>query len=278
MKKVRRGEPYASIRVSGGGEVGELAHHFSKLMNTINTLVAQAVHKQALSKEAELRTLHNQIDAHFLYNTLENIKMLAEIENQRTISDALTWLGGMMRYNFKWTGEYVKLKDEIRHIENYIDVMNIRFEHSIQLELNIDSAYLEVEVLKMSLQPIVENSVKHAWSAGDEERTDRLIRIDVYEAEGDIFIALRDNGYGLVPERLKSLHEAIYTKEEPGTEVSGSGSGGYKAGGIGLKNVHQRLQLFYGEAYGLEVQSEAGKWTTVFMSLPKVLLTGDNQL
>lgn len=276
MKRVRRGEPYGSIRVSGGGEVGELAHHFSKLMNTINTLVAQAVHKQALSKEAELRTLHNQIDAHFLYNTLENIKMLAEIENQRTISDALTRLGGMMRYNFKWTGEYVKLKDEIRHIQNYIEVMNIRFEHTIRLELNIDSAYLEVEVLKMSLQPIVENSVKHAWNADGIELTDRVVRIDITEAEGDIFISLRDNGLGLTPQQLTQLHEAIYAKEEPGADPSGTSSGGYKSGGVGLRNVHQRLQLFYGEAYGLEVQSEAGKWTTVFMSLPKVLLTGDN--
>ncbi|NQX49598.1 histidine kinase [Paenibacillus tritici] len=277
MKKVRRGEPYGSIRVSGGGEVGELAHHFSKLMNTINTLVAQAVHKQALSKEAELRTLHNQIDAHFLYNTLENIKMLAEIENQRTISDALTRLGGMMRYNFKWTGEYVKLRDEIRHIQNYVEVMNIRFEHTIQLELNIDSTYLEVEVLKMSLQPIVENSVKHAWNAEGVELTDRIVRIDLTEAEGDIFIVVRDNGLGLTPERLTQLHEGIYAKEEPGADPSGTSRGGYKAGGVGLRNVHQRLQLFYGEAYGLEVQSEAGKWTAVYMSLPKVLLTGDNQ-
>lgn len=278
MKKVRRGEPHGSIRISGGGEVGELAHHFSKLMNTINTLVAQAVHKQALTKEAELKTLHNQIDAHFLYNTLENIKMLAEIENQRTISDALTRLGGMMRYNFKWTGEYVKLKDEIRHIENYIEVMNIRFEHTIHLELNIDSTYLEVEVLKMSLQPIVENSVKHAWNTEGIELTDRVVRIDIMESEGDILIALSDNGLGLAPERVSALHEAIYAKEEPGADPSGNSAGGYKAGGVGLRNVHQRLQLFYGEAYGLEIQSEAGEGTTVLMSLPKVLLTGDNHL
>lgn len=275
MKAVRRGEPYNGIRVSGGGEVGDLAHHFSKLMNTINKLVAQAVHKQALSKEAELRTLHNQIDAHFLYNTLENIKMVAEIENQRGISDALTSLGGMMRYNFKWSGEYVKLRDELRHIQNYIEVMNIRFEHTIQLELNIDSAYLEVEVLKMSLQPIVENSVKHAWNAGSEEPADRRIVIDVTDAEGDLLISIRDNGSGLSPERLAELHESIYAKTEQGAEGSGSSVGGYKASGIGLLNVHQRLQLFYGGAYGLEVQSEPGQWTTVLMLLPKVLLTGD---
>lgn len=277
MKKVRKGEAYTGLTIRGGGEVGELAHHFSKLMNTINTLVAQAVYKQALSKEAELRTLHNQIDAHFLYNTLENIKMLAEIEDQRTISDALTWLGGMMRYNFKWSGEYVKLRDEIRHIQNYIEIMNIRFEHPIHLELNIDPAYLEVEVLKMSLQPIVENSVKHAWNTGAAELAGRTIRIDVTEAEGDLFILLHDNGQGLTPSMLAALHEAIYAKEEQHTGFSGPGTGGYQAGGIGLRNVHQRLQLFYGEAYGLELQSEPGQWTTVFMKLPKVLLTGDRR-
>ncbi len=277
MKKVRKGETYTGLAIRGGGEVGELAHHFNKLMNTINTLVAQAVHKQALTKEAELRTLHNQIDAHFLYNTLENIKMLAEIEDQRMISDALTWLGGMMRYNFKWTGEYVKLRDEIRHIQNYIEIMNIRFEHPIHLELNIDQVYMEVEVLKMSLQPIVENSVKHAWNTGGDEPEGRSIRIDVTESEGELFILIGDNGCGLTPERLAALHENIYAKEEQGTEFSGKGTAGYKAGGIGLRNVHQRLQLFYGEAYGLELQSEPGQWTTVFMTLPKVLLTGDKR-
>ncbi|WP_252863428.1 cache domain-containing sensor histidine kinase [Paenibacillus riograndensis] len=277
MKKARRGEAYTGFSIRGGGEVGELAHHFSKLMNTINTLVAQAVNKEALSKEAELRTLHNQIDAHFLYNTLENIKMLAEIENQRGISDALTSLGGMMRYNFKWSGEYVKLRDEIRHIENYIEVMNIRFEYPILLELEVDAPYLELEVLKMSLQPVVENSVKHAWAAGEEELQNRSIRIQISEADGDIFIAIRDNGFGLTPERLTELHSSIYAKEEPGADASGASTGGYRGGGIGLRNVHQRLQLFYGEAYGLEVQSQAGEWTTVFMTLPKVLLTGDRQ-
>jgi two-component system sensor histidine kinase YesM len=277
MKSVRRGEAYSGITIRGGGEVGELAHHFSKLMNTINTLVAQAVSKQALSKEAELRTLHNQIDAHFLYNTLENIKMLAEIENQLTISDALTSLGGMMRYNFKWSGEYVKLRDEVRHIENYIEVMNIRFEYPVKLVLHIEPRYLELEVLKMSLQPIVENSVKHAWCGEKENLENPNIHIHISETKGDIFIELRDNGVGLTPERLIALNEAIYAKDDCCDSSCEQKDANRRAGGIGLRNVHQRLQIFYGEEYGLVVQSEAGSWTMVRLSLPKVLLTGEKQ-
>lgn len=272
MKKVRRGETYSGITIRGGGEVGELAHHFSKLMNTINTLVAQAVYKQALTKEAELRTLHNQIDAHFLYNTLENIKMLAEIENQRAISDALTSLGGMMRYNFKWSGEYVKLHDEIRHIENYIEVMNIRFDEPIQLRLDIPQDFMELEVLKMSLQPIVENAVKHGWT-GEESGT-REISIQVDEWEHNLIrMALTDNGVGIEEDVLRELNHEL---ESVGlTDKVPRGFGAKPSTyGIGLRNVQERIRIFYGKEYGLKVFSEQGRFTRVMMVLPKVLLTG----
>ncbi|MBW4837878.1 MAG: sensor histidine kinase [Paenibacillaceae bacterium] len=273
MKKVRRGETYGGITIRGGGEVGELAHHFSKLMNTINTLVAQAVYKEALTKEAELRTLHNQIDAHFLYNTLENIKMLAEIENQRQISDALTSLGGMMRYNFKWSGEYVKLRDEIRHIENYIEVMNIRFDEPIELQLDIPSDLLDMEMLKMSLQPIVENAVKHAWTG--EETGARNISLQVLELpQSDIRIVVTDNGRGVDETSLLELNQELervsLTDKIPGNFVSNSPN----HDGIGLRNVQERIRLYYGKQYGLKLFSEQGQYTQVVMIMPKVLLTG----
>lgn len=272
MKKVRKGETYSGIVIRGGGEVGELAHHFSKLMNTINTLVAQAVYKQALTKEAELRTLHNQIDAHFLYNTLENIKMLAEIENQRTISDALTSLGGMMRYNFKWSGEYVKLHDEIRHIENYIEVMNIRFDEPIQLQLQIPEDYMEMEMLKMSLQPIVENSVKHAWT-GEEPGTREISILAEGCEQNRVRMVVTDNGIGIEAEVLKELNQEL---EQVGLidKVPRGFQPEQSPYGIGLHNVQERIRLFYGQEYGLSVFSEQGEFTRVEMILPKVLLTG----
>ncbi|WP_068779399.1 MULTISPECIES: cache domain-containing sensor histidine kinase [unclassified Paenibacillus] len=271
MKKVRRGEAYSGISIRGGGEVGELAHHFSKLMNTINTLVAQAVYKQALTKEAELRSLHNQIDAHFLFNTLENIKMLAEIENQRTISDSLTSLGGMMRYNFKWSGEYAKLRDEIRHIENYTKVMNIRFDEPILLKLNIPEEALEMEMLKMSLQPIVENAVKHAWIG---EESDKQISIQVHDWQNhDVQIIVTDNGIGMHAEDLSVLNQELQSIGMNDKLFRSSGPEANR-NGIGLRNVQERIRLYYGNEYGLRVFSEYGQFTTVVMSLPKVLLTG----
>lgn len=272
MKMVRKGKTFSGISIRGGGEIGELAHHFSKLMSTINTLVAQAVHKQAMTKEAELRTLHNQIDSHFLYNTLENIKMMAEIENQKPISDALTSLGGMMRYNIKWSGEYVKLSDEIRHIQNYTDVMNIRFDVPVELELKIPEQYLELEVLKMSLQPIVENVMKHAW--GGEDLVSRTINIQVEEWQNDtVRMTTTDNGRGIKEEHLYKLNKRLDTAGMKHAKPYNH-EDELERKGIGLLNVQERIRLFYGKEYGLKVYSDYGQFTRVEIILPKVLLTG----
>src|SRR5690606_7639063 len=100
-------------------------------------------------------------DSHFLYNTQENIKMMAEIEGKYEISDSLTSLGEMIRYNIKWKNEFVLLKDEISHIKNYVDIMNLRLDHELCLNLEIPDELLSQEILKLSLQPIVENAIKH---------------------------------------------------------------------------------------------------------------------
>lgn len=276
IKKVRKGQFQIDFRIKGGGEVGVLAFHFQKMLNTINELIAQAVRKQALTKEAELKTLRNQIDSHFLYNTLENIKMLAEMENKPEISDALTSLGGMMRYNFKWTGEYVKLKDEIRHITNYIGVMNVRFDEPITLQLDVPIDLEEQEVLKMSLQPIVENAVKHAWSGSSGFSDRRIVSIQAYEdAAQSVIVAVSDNGEGMAPERLNQLNGILQFGEHTIPEDKKPGiMDNADEIGIGLRNVQERIRLFYGREYGIEVHSEPGAYTTVYMRLPRVVLSG----
>lgn len=274
MKKVRRGELNTTApRLEESGEVGELAHHFNKLLQTINELIAQGVRKQAITKEAELRTLYSQIDSHFLYNTLENIKMLAEIENQRTISDVLTSLGGMMRYNFKWTGEYVKLKDEIRHIQNYIEIMNIRFDEPVTLSLDIPPYFMELEVLKMSLQPLVENSVKYSWPDGGSQKREIKITVKDWEDSG-VIITVADNGIGMDELLVSRINASIVAAGLQEREQVGFERSGEKTEGIGLRNVHERILLYYGKPYGLEVSSVQGQYAKVVMRIPKVLLTG----
>ncbi|MEW4368432.1 sensor histidine kinase [Paenibacillus kandeliae] len=325
MQQMRRGEGTPVVQVDGGGEIGELAYHFNRMSGTINELIAQAVRKQALMKEAELRTLYSQIDAHFLYNTLENIKMLAEIEDQRQISDALTSLGGMMRYNFKWAGEYVTLEQELRHIRNYIDVMNIRFDEPVRLDVQIAPLYNELELLKMSLQPIVENAFKHGWD--EDSSRERLLTISIEDEENiqeehptqdidtkipnihrnvqgteqridmgmdiskrtthasmeerkpsHVRIHISDNGKGMSADTLEQLNVRLLqhgsTSESSARTMQADSTVSTQQYGVGLLNVQQRIRLFFGESYGLQVYSVEGNGTEVTLRIPKIVLAG----
>ena len=179
-----------------------------------------------------------------------------------------------MRYNFKWSGEYVKLRDEIRHIENYIEVMNIRFDEPIELKLEIPNHDMDMEMLKMSLQPIVENAVKHAWTG--EEAGPRSISIEVRDLpDNDVRIVVTDNGRGMDEAALTELNLGLENVSSADKVTRGFGFGPEpKPHGIGLRNVQERIRLYYGKDYGLHVYSEEGQFTRVVMKLPKVLLTG----
>jgi two-component system sensor histidine kinase YesM len=263
MKRVRKGDFNVQIDIRGGGEVGELAHHFKMMMGKINGLIADAVNKQAAAKEAELKALKNQINSHFLYNTLENLKMMAEIEAQYTIADTLTSLGGMMRYNLHSSGNYVRFKDEINHIKNYIAIMNVRFEGRIQLDLQITPEFLEQEILKMSLQPIIENSIIHGLtSSGAARGSELLITIEAYENDHITFIEIKNDGQGMLPEQVKLINDNIRLDDQ------------VSENGIGLRNVNQRLQMHYGIEFGIQVESVQGEYTKVVIRLPKLILTG----
>jgi two-component system, sensor histidine kinase YesM len=276
MKKVRRGDLNVHIDIDAGGEVGELAHHFRQMMKKMNELIVEGVNKRAATKEAELNSLKNQIDAHFLYNTLENLKMLAEVEEQYAISDALTSLGAMMRYSLKWSHDHVQLRHEIQHIQNYMAIMNIRYDDKLTLQLEIPPDYQGQEVLKMSLQPLVENAVKHGMRTERTRREGLTIRIRAWEREGDMLIEVTDDGAGMSEEQLAQLHEKL-TMDDAHFQIKYGvqrPSGEQEGNGIGLRNVTQRIQMYYGYEYGIAVESEEGVYTQVRMKLPYLILSG----
>ncbi|MEW9699246.1 sensor histidine kinase [Paenibacillus sp. SI8] len=275
MKKVRRGDFNVHIDMDAGGEVGELAHHFRQILKKVNELIVEAVNKQAATKEAELNALKNQIDAHFLYNTLENLKMMAEVEAQYVISDSLTSLGAMMRYSLKWSGEHVRLRDEIQHIQNYIAIMNIRYDNKLELKLGIPEAYLDQDVLKMSLQPLVENAVKHGMNSEKARKDGIAISIRASQTEEGMLLEIADNGAGMTANRLEELHAKINMEDDQFRHKYGYHFKGEQDGsGIGLRNVTQRIRMYYGYEYGIHVVSIEGVLTKVLMRLPYLILTG----
>ncbi len=275
MKKVRRGDLNVQIDMDAGGEVGELAHHFRQMMKKMNELIVEAVNKQAATKEAELSSLKNQIDAHFLYNTLENLKMMAEVEAQYTISNALTSLGAMMRYSLKWSSDQVQLRNEIQHIQNYIAIMNIRYDDKLELKLDIPSSYLEQEVLKMSLQPLVENAVKHGMNIERARRAGVTIWIRASQSADGMLIEVGDNGAGMSARQLEELHEKMHMEDAYFHNKYGNRSEREQEGnGIGMRNVTQRIKMYYGNEYGIWVESAEGTYTKVFMKLPYLILSG----
>ncbi len=262
MERVKRGEFSASVDISGQGEFAKLAYHFKEMLSKINGLIAETVNKQAATKEAELKALKTQIDSHFLYNTLENIKMMAEIEGKYDISDSLTSLGEMMRYNLRWKHDFVTLTEEIAHIQNYIDIMNLRLDHRLKVNINVPLELKDQQILKMSLQPIVENAVKHGLTPILSTKMG-IIEINASVKKEWIEIEVVDNGIGMSKDAIKELLDKIGANQEQVKDLQQS-----KSGGIGLKNVNERIQLHYGSEYGLQIESKEESYTKVAVLLP----------
>lgn len=270
MKRVERGELDFDADISGNDEISELAVHFKKMLMKINNLIAEAVNKQAATKEAELKALKTQIDSHFLYNTLENIKMMAEIEGKYDISDAVTSLGEMMRYNLRWKNDFVALEEELNHIKNYIDIMNLRMDGLLTLTMDISKEMFELEVLKMSLQPVIENAVQHGIRPIISSRMG-IIEVKVWNEDNFAIIEIKDNGIGMSSDKCNLLNQQIKQKLEDENRLVTTGSG------IGLKNVNERIVLYYGEDYGLNVSSVTGEFTVVTIKIPYKLIKGGSR-
>jgi two-component system, sensor histidine kinase YesM len=271
MKRVEKGDFSTEVEISGHDEIAELSFHFKNMLGKINSLIADAVNKQAAAKETELKALKTQIDSHFLYNTLENIKMMAEIEGKYDISDAITCLGEMMRYNLRWKNDFVVLEDELQYIKNYIEIMNLRLDGLLNLEVDVPKEMLEQEVLKMSLQPIVENAVKHGIIPKNPS-SQGIICIRADYSAGTAIINITDNGSGMTLEQCDRLNDHIQSNQE---RVQYS----FKDGnGIGVKNVNERIKLYYGNRYGVSVASKEGAFTVVTIKVPCKLMKGGSHI
>lgn len=265
MRKVRRGELDAKIDTGlaageTGDEIDEMAVSYNNMLDEIKQLMSQVVDKQLVAKNAQLHSLHSQINSHFLYNALESIRMRAEVHHQTAIADALVALGSLMRYSMKWRSDTVTLGEELANIQSYVDFMNFMEGGNIELKAEPAQDVLRYDIPKMCMQPIVENAVQHGARPGAGIR----IRITVgLEQERWLLVRIHDDGAGVEPERLAALQLALRDNSDAPIAAASHN-------GLGLENVHKRLQLHYGQGSGLWIDSEPGKYTCVSIRLPWV--------
>ena len=255
VSKIENGENI-KLTEHGSDEISEMGKQINKMISSLESLNEENIRKQLLVKNAEIKSLQNQINAHFMYNVLETIKMMAEIKEEFDISDAITSLGQMFRYSMKWTSGMVELKEEIHYIKNYLNLLNLRFDYEIYLSLNIPDKYMSLRIPKMSLQPLVENSVYHGIENVAE---DTYIYIKAFEEDNVVSIEVSDAGTGMSEHTLKLLRERINNTGE--TDET-------KEHGRALYNVSQRLKMYFGPEYGLQIFSKEGLYTKVLIQIP----------
>ena len=253
VKALEEGNLDADIYMGGSYEVQHLGKSVQDMKFRIKGLMQDIVNEHEEKRKSEFDSLQAQINPHFLYNTLDIIVWQIENEKQSEAVHTVTALARFFRLSLGKGKNIVTVKDEIDHVKNYLMIQHMRFKNKFDYEFDIAEDVLELPSLKLMLQPLVENAIYHGMEFMDG---DGLIMVKAWREEDELYLSVADNGLGMTEDKV----EMILT----GKSASGNGRGS----GIGVKNVNERIKLYFGEAYGLTIDSEPDEGTTVIIHLP----------
>lgn len=256
MKRVEKGD--FSIRIpikKRQDEIGELMDTFNFMTDEIERLIKEVYKERLAQKEAELTALEAQINPHFLYNTLDSINWILIDKGEYELSEVIISLGGLMRYCIQKGERFVPLSKERQYVVDYFTIQKVRLEERLQYEIQVEEEVEEFIVPKLILQPLVENAIKHGIEPKREGGMISIIaKQEVKQGEKLLVIMIEDDGAGIEAERLKILQEKLL---EESLES------------IGISNVERRIKLYYGEQYGMKIQSREGKGTKIKLEIPQ---------
>ncbi|WP_179232785.1 sensor histidine kinase [Paenibacillus rigui] len=255
MRRVENGDLAVAVPVRNKDEVGQLSHTFNVMVSRLSDLGYKLYETEIREKNSQLAALQNQINPHFLYNTLGSISMYAEIQGNREVVEMTNNLSHLLRYSINSDQSEVPLQQELGHVEGYMAIQLIRFENKLHYEIEIDQWLLSSHVIRLSLQPIVENCIIHGFGRA---RGRGRIRIIGTKEGNSMLIAIEDNGKGMNAAELQTLRNRLQYASLP------EGA----AGGHGIVNVHRRIVLRYGSAFGLFITSEPMQGTKVIIKFP----------
>ena len=260
MKEVQSGNLDAEVNVTGHDEVTQAQQTFNKMTEQLRTQIEEIKKEQNLIADTEMKAMQNQINAHFIYNALETIKMQAVIAGESDVEESINILGKLMHYCLRWRVHTVTLEEEVDYIRSYVYLLNIRNDYVISLETEIKPELKNFIIPKMCLQPLVENAFYYAIEPEGKDAVIRVYTEDSNENESDrIWICVRDFGKGISQEKQEELE--MYLADDTYERDS--------TGSIGLKNIQQRLSMFCGKDYRLKIESREGEGTLIKIPIPK---------
>lgn len=248
MRRVKRGELDLQIHNTSQDEIGQLTDHFVDMLERVNLLIQEVYANKIIQKEAELRALQSQINPHFLYNTLSLINFKAIEHDQQEISHVVTSLSKFYRTALNKGDQHISIHNELDNIRNYLEIVQMMKDYSFDSNFNIDERVYDYNMINLILQPLVENAIEHGIDKLDERRGELIITA-VLE-DNFIQFTVEDNGVGISPAQLNQLLTS-------------------QTSGYGLKNVNDRIQLKYGDSYGVSIQSTVGTGTVMKVIIPR---------
>lgn len=255
---------YADITVEGkisNKELQQLVKSFNHLNARLTESLKQNYSIRLNEQSMRIQMLQTQINHHFLYNTLNGIKSIADIHDEPEIKTIASCMSELLRYNLKKV-PIVCLEEEIRQIYRYLTILDIRFPRKFTLDCNIPASFYPLEIPAFLLQPLVENSVEHGFARMEK---DCCISLSANLEGKDLHFFLADNGSGIEPNRLLEITGTLSNSDRCSTDTDGGENCHHF---IGLLNVHQRIQSYYGREYGLSIESSSGEGTIIDIKIP----------
>ncbi len=247
---VENGEWNTSLTMDSTLEFQVIGKAFNKMIDSMHKQVEENKELALHAAFAQVKQLESQFNPHFLFNTLDNIRFMIHID-ANAADKMITSLSKLLRYSIHDSGEEISVKEDMENIQSYFNILQIRYNKRFAYEVNIEESILDCMIPKLIMQPLVENAVKYGFT----DRDKLTVKIKGYEKQDRLIFSCEDDGAGMTPQQLKDIRRRLQQKEN-------------KEGHLGLYNIHRRIQLMYGEEYGIFLESEIGQGVVVVLVLP----------
>lgn len=252
MKKVQEGDfSVSDVVVDSKNEIGSLTKSFDVMTHKIQELMEQNVHEQEEKRKSELKALQSQINPHFLYNTLDSIIWMAEGKKNEEVVLMTASLARLLRQSISNEDEVVPIANEVEYARGYLTIQKMRYKDKLEFQIDVDSSILHIPLIKLVLQPIIENAIYHGLKYKESKG---LLIVKGFRKDGNAVLQVIDDGVGMDEETLAHIYDRHKVN--------------YHSNGVGVYNVQKRLKLYYGDDYGITYESEKGKGTTATITIP----------